>query len=290
MITKWLSHCLKDRFLLLSLLLHALVLGVIAIKWKTPFSSHLASNRPIIYTTLVNPARSKSAPIVHPAVTSLPSRIKAIAPRKPVKKIHSIVVKKDRRKPLKKTPPIHQAHHAKITHSPTKQPKPAPKKVNTLTQASPKKVVLKKPSQPIAHSTPQRQKQQQAQANARAQIEQQMQAQIAEEQRAFLTARRTQLNREIDRYKRQLVAAIGHRWLVPKGADPASVCQLLIHTALTGDVLNVTLVKSSGNLALDRSVLAAVRKASPLPMPSDPALFNQFSELYLTVKPEDIIR
>ncbi len=55
-----------------------------------------------------------------------------------------------------------------------------------------------------------------------------------------------------------------------------------------GAVLNVQVSRSSGDPALDSSARAAVFKASPLPVPNDPDLFNQFREIRLTVKPEDV--
>jgi TonB family protein len=49
------------------------------------------------------------------------------------------------------------------------------------------------------------------------------------------------------------------------------------------DVLSVRIVESSGNVAFDRSVEQAVRSASPLPRPSDPALYDR--EIEFTFEP-----
>jgi colicin import membrane protein len=40
-----------------------------------------------------------------------------------------------------------------------------------------------------------------------------------------------------------------------------------------GEVTGIEVVRSSGNHAFDRSVEAAIRKASPLPQPKDPSVF-----------------
>lgn len=48
----------------------------------------------------------------------------------------------------------------------------------------------------------------------------------------------------------------------------------------SGDVLNVKLVKSSGNHALDDAVERAIRKASPLPKPDNPADFQRDLKLH----------
>ena len=52
-----------------------------------------------------------------------------------------------------------------------------------------------------------------------------------------------------------------------------------------GDVAGVRIVVSSGDAAFDRSVENAVRKAAPLPLPSDPGLFDNFRELTFVFKP-----
>ena len=54
-----------------------------------------------------------------------------------------------------------------------------------------------------------------------------------------------------------------------------------------GDVLSATLVKSSGVPAYDGSIERAIRKAEPLPVPSDPVLSEKFRELELRFRPND---
>ncbi len=93
---------------------------------------------------------------------------------------------------------------------------------------------------------------------------------------------------EIDQFKAAILSAIGHHWLVPAGTDKDLSCQLLIHLAPGGVVIDVKTVKSSGDEVLDRSAQTAVMKASPLPVPTEPGKFNKFRELRLTVKPEQV--
>ncbi len=54
-----------------------------------------------------------------------------------------------------------------------------------------------------------------------------------------------------------------------------------------GEVLDVRLRKSSGNKAYDEAVERAIRKAQPLPIPPDPAQFQQFRELRLAFRPQE---
>ncbi|MCD8500145.1 MAG: energy transducer TonB [Gammaproteobacteria bacterium] len=56
-----------------------------------------------------------------------------------------------------------------------------------------------------------------------------------------------------------------------------------------GNVDTVQLIKSSGNVLLDQSAIAAVYKASPLPLPSDKDAAAVFKQLRLTLKPEQIL-
>lgn len=55
----------------------------------------------------------------------------------------------------------------------------------------------------------------------------------------------------------------------------------------TGEVLNVKLSHSSGNPAYDNAVERAIRKASPLPLPTDPSLVGKFRELNLKFRPNE---
>lgn len=93
---------------------------------------------------------------------------------------------------------------------------------------------------------------------------------------------------EIDKYKALIIQAISQEWIIPNDIDPNSTCVLLVELAPDGVVLNVTISQASGNPLLDRSAKTAVLKASPLPTPKDGALFENFRNLRLIVKPEGI--
>ena len=93
---------------------------------------------------------------------------------------------------------------------------------------------------------------------------------------------------EIDKYKALIIEAISQEWIVPEDADPNSTCVLSVEVAPDGMVLHVAIAQTSGNALLDRSAKTAVLKASPLPVPKDRALFENFRSLRLIVKPEGI--
>lgn len=92
---------------------------------------------------------------------------------------------------------------------------------------------------------------------------------------------------EVDRYKSLILQQIQQNWIVPQNVEHLS-CELRVEVAPGGMVLKVTVTHSSGNEALDRSALAAVNKASPLPVPKNSADFDAFRSFTITVKPEGV--
>ena len=93
---------------------------------------------------------------------------------------------------------------------------------------------------------------------------------------------------EINKYKALIIATISQHWIIPENVAPNISCQLLVHVTANGAVTSVDLLHSSGNQVLDRSARTAVLQASPLPIPKNPTLFNQFRVLKLTARPEGI--
>lgn len=133
--------------------------------------------------------------------------------------------------------------------------------------------------------------QERALANKERQLQQQLfQQQIHHEQKQLAATHAQQLTSVIDRYKAEILQAIGQQWVVPSDANRRLSCQFLIHVAPGGAVMEVQLLHGSGNTALDRSARVAIYKASPLPVPNDPALFDRFRLLRLTVSPKEIVQ
>lgn len=108
----------------------------------------------------------------------------------------------------------------------------------------------------------------------------------AEAKPAALSA---QAQGEIDKYKTLIVQAISQQWIVPDNLTKGLEAKLLVTLAPGGMVVDVKIVKSSGDPVLDRSAQTAVYKASPLPVPADSALFNKFRTINLIVRPEGIL-
>jgi colicin import membrane protein len=103
------------------------------------------------------------------------------------------------------------------------------------------------------------------------------QAMAAENERLALEQqrRRQQLLTTVRaQYIADIANKVGRNWLRPTGSR-GSHCRVLIHQIPGGEVINVRLNECDGDVAFQRSVEAAVRKASPLPLPSDPEVFDR---------------
>lgn len=93
----------------------------------------------------------------------------------------------------------------------------------------------------------------------------------------------------VNKYIALITQSIGENWVVPPQANKKLSSELMIRLDANGNVLSVTVTKSSGDRALDRSASAAVYKASPLPVPKKADEFEPFKQFVLKVKPENIV-
>ena len=85
-------------------------------------------------------------------------------------------------------------------------------------------------------------------------------------------------------YQNMISQKIQRSWAMPASATEDTVCVVRVSQTRTGDVIDANIVSCNGDEALRRSVLAAVTKASPLPLPSNPDLFR--AELRITLRPD----
>ena len=81
---------------------------------------------------------------------------------------------------------------------------------------------------------------------------------------------------EANRWHAQIIARITRAWIRPPSAQPGVECIVLVGQVPGGDVTSVRVESCSINdAALKESVEAAVLRASPLPEPPNPALFER---------------
>ncbi len=89
---------------------------------------------------------------------------------------------------------------------------------------------------------------------------------------------------ELDRYIFAITQRIEQNWIRPASATPGLDCVINVRQIPGGEVVSATIERCNGDAAVQRSIEAAVFKASPLPEPSNPALFER--NLRITFKPE----
>ncbi|HET7160573.1 MAG TPA: cell envelope integrity protein TolA, partial [Burkholderiales bacterium] len=92
-----------------------------------------------------------------------------------------------------------------------------------------------------------------------------------------------------DEYVRQISNKIKRYIIEPPNLQGNPQVEFEVRLLPGGEVLEASLriKRSSGNTAYDQAVERAILKASPLPLPPDPALFNMFRELNLKIRPKE---
>ncbi len=86
-------------------------------------------------------------------------------------------------------------------------------------------------------------------------------------------------------WEAQIKARIERAWLRPPSAREGIVCELDVTQVPGGEVTNAKVGTCNGDQAVRDSIVAAAYRASPLPPPPDPGLFER--ELQITFRPGD---
>ena len=126
--------------------------------------------------------------------------------------------------------------------------------------------------------------------------EQELQRQIDQEMQAEREAMLAEQQAEEDQMVAQsfiglIAQRVENNWSRPASARKGMQCELRIQLVPTGRVISVTVVKSSGNAAFDRSAEQAVKKAEQFPELKQlpPAVFERnFRQLRLVFNPKDL--
>lgn len=113
-----------------------------------------------------------------------------------------------------------------------------------------------------------------------------LQEQLAAEQQRRDNDREKLANAALAKFTALIKQKVQRNWLRPQTAREGMSCTVLVRLTAKGEVLLARVVESSGDTAYDRSVEAAVYKASPLPLPQDVTLFDYFREINFVFKPE----
>jgi len=92
-------------------------------------------------------------------------------------------------------------------------------------------------------------------------------------------------NGQLASWEAQIQARIQRAWLKPPSARAGINCIVYVTQVPGGEVVNVRLGECNGDAAVRESIQAAAFRASPLPPPPDPALFER--NLEIQFKPVD---
>jgi len=119
-----------------------------------------------------------------------------------------------------------------------------------------------------------------AEAARQREAEQALQAQLAEE------AAQARAQSALSEFIPYIQEKVQNNWLRPLGSPPGLSCVIQVTLIPGGEVVGTRVVRSSGNALFDESVERAVKKASPLPLPADAALFKYFREINFNFVPD----
>lgn len=245
---------------LATLALHALVIFLLAANW-TFSDERLVKPKPapkVINATLVTlaEAQPKPAPKPEPKPVAKP-------PPKPEPKPEPKPVVKPKPKPEPKPAP---------KPAPKPEPKPTPKPAE---KPKPKPEPKPEPKGPTVQELAEQARQEAAQREAAAQ------AARAAAAAAELAASYASLIRQ----------TVEQRWSRPPTARNGMEVLLSIQLIPTGEVVSVSVLRSSGDTAFDRSAIAAVERAGNFPELKNlpPREFEQnFRRFRLLFRPEDL--
>jgi len=122
--------------------------------------------------------------------------------------------------------------------------------------------------------------------------EAEFQKQQEADQQARQTEARRQANQsEISKYENLIKQEIERHWSIPATAHDDMNCEVKVRLIPGGDVVDVKIIKSSGDAAFDRSVEQAVYRAAPLSVPPvESGLFNEFREVVFQFEPRNRVK
>lgn len=90
---------------------------------------------------------------------------------------------------------------------------------------------------------------------------------------------------QVGRYQDMIRSKIRRNIVMPPDVPETAKAEFKVTVLPGGDVMDVVLLKSSGNTAYDNAAERAIYKAQPLPLPDDAGLQKMFRELRLTIRP-----
>jgi len=89
--------------------------------------------------------------------------------------------------------------------------------------------------------------------------------------------RRAEQSGQLDQYISLIMNRITQNWIRPATAQPGLECEVRVIQIPSGEIVavDVRVDRCNGDVAVIRSIEAAVFKSSPLPLPPVPSLFDR---------------
>jgi len=250
-----------------TVLLHAALLVLLTANWRAQ-------------EPLVKPAPRHVRATLVSLEKSGPKKPQKAAPRPPAPKPEPPKPKPEPPKPQPKPEP---------KPAPKPEPKPAPKPKPEPPKPDPKVQEEARKREEARRETEQKEKQkQQREQQLREQKlrEQELAAALASEDEALEEG-----DAETSSYEEAIAMAIEDNWSRPPSARRDMQVVLRIQLIPTGEVVGVSVIKSSGDEAFDRSAVNAVNKAAKFPEVANapPQVFERhLRSLQLVFRPEDL--
>ncbi len=112
-----------------------------------------------------------------------------------------------------------------------------------------------------------------AEAEARDQARRQAELMASMEAEEGLLA--AQQSGELSRYLAMIQQRVERNWTPPATVQEGLECEVAVQQLPNGDVVDARTISCNGDAAVQRSIENAVRRASPLPLPDNRALFER---------------
>lgn len=232
--------------LAIAIALHLLIVGAVTFTW---------SSEPVLKT-----------------VRPLPPHVQAVILEKPAPKPAPKAVVKPAEKP-----------------KPVPKPKPAPKPVpKPVAKPEPKPVAKPAPKpepKPVPKPEPEPEPSFTAPELDELMASEDRELESSAQQQREQAAREAS---ETESYISAITAALSQRWIIPATARQKDALSAHVRIRLLpgGEVLDVKLVKSSGDRAFDDSAVNAVKSAGRLPVPSGDLFNKHFRDITINFHPQ----
>ena len=130
-----------------------------------------------------------------------------------------------------------------------------------------KKKIIKRPSREYLKRKAEQQRRKQDQADLQRRL-------ALETKEREVAARQRRIEGAKNQYVPLIQQKVQNNWAKPPGWKKGVKCVVNVRLVPNGEVLSARVVQSCGNSIFDRSVVNAVYKASPLPVPTESDIFE----------------